>query len=369
MYIKERLIGVSVYFLMLLITCLLIKTMKRSETNKILNIYIVMLALMGFFYVPASGADLYRIIPIMRNFSQANIMIIINQMTKTITPIATLYYFAIGKLGIDGFLPAITVLITYSNIFYILKKSIKYYNVENKNIIALSLFFIMSTGFFLEVISNIRTLLAFSIVARCVYNEIYREKPVLKNLGWYLIAAMIHTSSLAFLIIRLCYILLFENKNNFIKFITILGIITGGYFIFKDYIKQMINMVQNYFQFGTYFWIWEYIKTTILIIELFIIIHKCNKKQLYINELPEDKPLQQIVKFTFILNIIIISCCSEFNIYMRFTYLNTILAIPEVIYVLKNYKRANRFILIISMVVLILSLTRGNLSSLKFFEI
>ena len=67
MYLIPRIIGVSIYVLLLFVVYYLIPRIKGLSFQ--LNIYTIALALMGFFYVPMSGSDLTRIIPTMHSYA------------------------------------------------------------------------------------------------------------------------------------------------------------------------------------------------------------------------------------------------------------------------------------------------------------
>ena len=111
---------------------------------------------MGFFYVPSPGADLYRLLQYMHGYARLSLSEIFLKMQNDASPLSILYYFIIGKFNVDGLLPAVSAFITYSNIFYVFKQHIKNNeDIDRKNV-ALTLFFIMSTGFFIHAISNIR---------------------------------------------------------------------------------------------------------------------------------------------------------------------------------------------------------------------
>ena len=69
MYLYGRLVGVGTYSITLLIICLLILIMPRKKVGSILFLYTIALSIMGFLYVPASGADLYRIIDYMHQYA------------------------------------------------------------------------------------------------------------------------------------------------------------------------------------------------------------------------------------------------------------------------------------------------------------
>lgn len=378
MYLLERFLGVFTYTAVLLLVCFLIIKMPKKKIGKILLFYTVALSVMGFLYVPASGADLYRIIPVMHIYSAWDFSDILQDFFNTSMPMARVYYWMIGQFNIDGLLPAITAFITYSNIFYIINDYVKRNeNIDRKNI-ALALFFIMATGFFQITISNIRTMLAFSIVARCIYNEMLKNKSIIYNIPLYIIASLIHLSSLAITIIRVVFFIFFEKKeksnNKLIKKVIFLIAIIVIYFGFGNiFVKLMTEKMEDYFSDGEFFLIWEFAKTCILILEILIfnIYYKRVVKKYKENE---TTAMSNLVNFSMLISIIVILVnFKEYNTFLRFTYFNTIINMPILLNILKDRGKEilngklKFIIFILSIITLGISVTRGNLSSLKFF--
>ena len=89
MYLTERLVGVLVYAAFLVLACLVISSSKTKRVGMILLIYNCLLAAMAFMFVPNTGADLYRLVPIMHNYSQFNFQEIWRIALNSSTPSAT----------------------------------------------------------------------------------------------------------------------------------------------------------------------------------------------------------------------------------------------------------------------------------------
>ena len=84
--------------------------------------------------------------------------------------------------------------------------------------------------------------------------------------------------------------------------------------------------------------------------------------------------MNNLVNFSILMNIIILVVnLQEFNTFFRFTYFNTMLNIPILLNILKDReekksdKKLQFLIFILSMASLGIAVTRGTLSSLKFF--
>ena len=374
MYLLERFLGVFTYTAILLLVCFLIIKMPKKKIGKILLFYTVALSVMGFLYVPASGADLYRIIPVMHIYKEWDFEGILHHFFDTTTPMAMLYYSIIGKFNIDGLLPAITAFITYSNVFYIFKDSIKRKEDVSKKNIVLALFFVMSTGFFIETISNIRTILAFSIIIRCVYNEIVNKKSIIRYIPLYIVASLIHSSAIVITIIRIIFYIFIEKREDkylFIKKIIFVLSIVVIYFYFGDFfVTKMFEKATKYFTTEDgYFLIWDCIKTFILLFEI-IILTRYYKKYIKKNNKEFEVSINNLVNFSILMTLIILLVnFQEFNTFFRFTYFNIMINIPIIINILaiKEDKKLEFIIFILSLASLGIAVTRGTLSSLKFF--
>ena len=362
MYLYERIIGNTIYCLFLIIFTLYISKKKNKNLKLIFSLYTAILAIMGLLFKPAVGNDLYRINIALEAYSKYNIPDVIKSLSNSMTPVATLIYYGIAKTGYYSLLPALVTIIVFNNIFYIIKDYSSKNNVDPRAT-ALTLFFVMSTGFFIEVISGIRTMLAFSILARCFYNELYNNRSIGTNILKYICTVLIHSSAIAIIILRLIYGLFYSTNIKLMYKISLLVILPIIYMILNKYILNSLSMFSKYLSADGYFWVWEFIKILYLIFISFVIIYI--NKQLNINKYYKFNGL--IILFTIIL-------INEFNIFLRFNYFNVFMMIPLVINATNNaYKKQlynkNKWLIISSLIMLVLSCTRGNLSSLKFFEL
>ena len=374
MYLIERLVGLTVYVATLLFFCIILENKKNIKINKVLFIYTLVLSVIAFFFKPVSGNDLYRLNEIMDIYIQNNFNEIIEYAKNSTTPITVLYMYFIGKTGIIGLLPAITTFITYSNIFYVLKNSIKKYNLNNKRA-SIILFFLMSGGIFFETISGIRTLLAFSIIGRCIYDEFVENKKFFKNIILYVIACLIHPVAIALLIIRGVYFIIKTSKTLTIKVFNIVVVIIFFGILYKYgyvYVNSMIVKINEYVISGSFSYFWEYI---IGILTMFVIIkiqifYKKNLKRNNKNN------INDLYKFSILLDFIIIIFSFEYNIYHRFILLNTIISIPIFVSAFayiddsskkKQHINALNYVFYMNILILFLECARGNLTSLKFF--
>lgn len=371
MYLTERLIGVLVYATALIIVCLLINYSKTEKLGRILFIYNIVLSIMAFLFVPNPGADLFRLVPIMHGYSQATFHEIWNTAFESGSPVAILYMYAIGKMNIDGLLPGVTSFIFFNNVFYILRRAALRYNVRPSDS-SLVLLFFMSTGIFFEVISGIRTMLAFSIIAKCLYKEMADNTLIFKNLFWYGIAALLHPIALGLTLIRFCFLLMQLERNVIRRSLNgLLVIIFGMVFLTypSQYIQYMLDKAESYLTLGTYSYFWQYIigglDLLVMILIQIIVFIMVKQRTTNISE-------KNILRFSSVVTIIIGFLITEYNSFHRLTMFNSIITIPLFLYLITNLdynKRAEfkTFFLLVSLVLLFIASSRGNLSSLKFF--
>lgn len=367
MYLIERIIGQLTYLLLLIITIYFLLHKSEKKLSRILFIYTIFLSLIAFLFVPNRGSDLYRLIPIMNLYSNTEFSEFILKIKSSSTPISELYLYTIGKVGINGLLPAITCFLYYNNLFYILKRSIERYKVSKQNIVLIFLY-MMASGNFMQVITGIRTMLAFSFIAVCYYDEFIEKKSIWKNIHIYILACLLHSTSFILLFFRIIF--LFIEKNNSLskyifKLIFILIIFLASWKYSEKYILAMYKKGVSYFTLGIYSYFWEYlIAIILLIVIIFIVI-----MSLKINKNKEIRELRMML-ITIITFLILVSF--EYNTFQRFTMFLHIISTPILVNLLNKSHgkiriQIKHIIFYSSIFILIIACIRGNLSSLKFF--
>ena len=365
MHLVARFCGVVIYFLLLIFFCLKMKNSKNKK--KVLNMYIVTLCIMAFFFVPSSGNDLYKILRHVHIFGDYSFSQLINYLPSTSTPVATIYYWLVGYLKIDGLLPMITCFLFYSNIFYVFNNYIDKNHVSGLTI-CLSLFMIMCNSSYFEVISGIRNMLAFSFFVRCIYDEHFNDKSIFRSIPIYILCCLLHSTLILIVFLRIIHYVLFYKKtiNSIFTIMTIIVMTILVGFIGTDYIQSFIVKSDAYLTPGGYSYIWESILTFFLLI-LLIKVHRSFKKSDNIGNLFIYK------KFVMLLDIIIVIFFFEHNIFFRFNNLNLFLSIPLIISyfdkITKNNNNQNyKFIFTYCLIILLVSSIKGNLCSLKFWN-
>lgn len=365
----ERLCGVGVYALALICTYYAMRgTRSYRKLCRILNTYLVILTVMGFFYIPAEAADIYRWRNISRNWHNLSLTEFFeNYMVKTSYPMGMLMIYLCQKTEIKGVLPAVCAFLFHWNIFEILKMLCRKLGFTPRDL-ALPLLLFMSAGRFLEVISGIRCLVALSILARQVCEEQLDQRIRLRNLVWEMIAALIHPLALVLWGIRLA--VLFVQRagtarrkiaNMCISAAAIfLGLRYGGRYIISAADKAM-----GFIESEIYFYSWEYIIVWLLwVLSVYILYfaHRINKNEKIV-------PIRNLIFFNSILVLIELVFCFEYSIFHRTISFSSMMILPVSAFLCRfssNGKNRNT-ILIMSFLILLLACARGNLCGYKFF--
>lgn len=365
----ERLVGVGCYFVVLLIMYNALKNAKNYRSVKqILNVYLLILCVMAFFYIPAESADLYRWRELSKGWYKLEFDKFADLMWNSNTPMSYLMIYLCQFTGIKGVLPAVCSFIFFSNVFYVLKDLCKNHSVLPENI-AVVLFFFMSSGCFLEAIAGVRCFVALSILSRCFYDEFVNEKSISKTIVFEIIAALMHTMALAILIIRLFFMLV-QRSNTFLKrianFFLSCVFIVLIYQYGRMYIEAASDKAEGYISAdSTYSYLWEYIIGIATIFIIFIVMTCIKRKEI-------DKRVKNLYVFISIFVVIcLLFSFFEYNIFHRLVCFVSILVLPLVSSALNDEKmnihKVKNTIYILSFIILVIACGRGNLCGYKFF--
>ena len=369
MYIKERIIGLTIFYGLLLIVSIFIsKSNSLKNIKRILVVYIILLSVMAFFYYPNDSADLTRHFMSLKLYSNMSVYEFVDACSNNITPGALLYFRIIGKLNNVHLLPCITSIIYYSILFVLYFNFIKKYKVSPKSA-ALSLFLFMINGRFLGLISGIRNGLAFILIFCAIYREFILNRKIISNILLYLFAILIHSSSFIVILLRFLFIPFEKNKLSF-KIANLIFLMIMFIFFYKYNFYILNNAIDrgNQYLFETsYFYIWEHLLSLIYIIFYTITIFIFNKKI-------KDKKIINLGKLIMIINIFCFIFIYEHSIFTRIQNFSSLLFLLYYMYILdflrindKKMRIYSFFTYFVIFSILIIALTRGNISGLKFF--
>ena len=367
----ERLFGVGTY--VLLLGYYFNKIQNASNTrmiDKYLNHYLIILCILAFFYIPGQSADLSRWRQMAEPWKNVGFGWFWEHRVITSTvPIGYLLVYLCQTTGINGILPMVCALGFFGNVFHMIKCEAKRENV-NADSVAMTLFLVMASGVFLEVISGVRCMLAFSIVVRCAYDEMRLEKKMLLHIPFYVFAVLLHTAAIPLVGIRLVCMLFEKRKSPILTFANVLFVLISILMALRigtDYVDAAFEKAGSYTSHNVYSYIWEYIIAAIGILLILSIVYRM--KRCYPNEWCETKASGRYL-------ILILACslafASTYSIFQRF-FSASIISSIQVAMTLFSCENMNgrwkkrRQVYLISLVILLLACTRGNLCGYKFF--
>ncbi|MBP5579364.1 MAG: EpsG family protein [Ruminococcus sp.] len=371
----ERLCGVIVYTLITLYYYNRLKNPQPWETpEKTLNKVMIFLCVLAFFYIPAESADLSR----WRTISEGWIGVPFGQWADTFlkqpnSPLAYLLFYVTANLKIKGLLPLTACFVFYLNIFHILKSEAGKKHITTQSI-AVCFFFFMSQGLFLGVISGLRNAMAFSIVARCMYDELVLKK----HSFWYVIlcfaAAMIHVAVIP--LIGMYFVITiydtWSDKKKWRTALKVLEVLVLGavsYRLGRELLDSITKKAEYYTSGTSYSYMWEYI---IGIASYLILVYT----MLHYRKLPDKSNIKGIYVCAVALLVMEAVLVRSYSIFHRYGNFSMYIMLPMMAVVLEEEKKkdplskSSRYesvVMFTSSFMLLLACFRGDLCGFKFF--
>lgn len=365
MYLTERIISLLIFMSVTIFTYLVLLKTKLKSQKYVLVFYIAILAFLAYSYKPLVTADLYRIQESLSTYYyNMNFDKLVKVLQNSLTPVASLYYFIFSKFNNVQLLPAFTSIVFYGNIFYILYEYAKEKNLKN-TVVANTFLFFMFTGQFLEVISGIRCLMGFSLIANCIFREYFKNKSLFKNIVIYVIASLLHPACLVLTAIRFMIYIFKENKRNFVFILFSIGITGAMIYYGLPYISHAFEYGKSYLNSNVYSYIWEYLIGIIILIFMLV-------NYLFYKSHNEDNKNYSGLLCILIIGLFIFSF--EYSIFHRFTIFLTMIGLPMIesnlAYMKKDIKVYGKYNFLFCLTVLAIGFivfTRGNLCGYKMF--
>ncbi len=394
--LPERLSGVLVYVLVIL--CGYNRILHTADSKKLKGVFTglcIVLGIMGFIYVPGHAADLCEWQNMYEHYWAGYDLIgfIKGPMLDSKTPVSYLLIFICESTGIHGILPGVVALVFFGFVFSVFRKisadctlktqaqvagnSLFKASAGQKSdttfCLALTFFFFMSSGCFLEAISGVRCFTALAIMAWCIYGELVGEKTLVKNLLWYVIACLMHLATIPVFIVRILYVLVGQLGQRVPKISNyIVAVLTSiaGLAFGSRFLKYAVDKGVNYLSNDIYTYIWEYIigfmQLIIILLALF-----CYRK---IKDEEDLKHLRPIAQFNAFMCVIEVVFCFEYTIFHRFILFSSIIILPVMYAVLQHHMQKEDYryvnlVRVLSVLMLALACVRGNLCGYKFFEL
>lgn len=370
MYIIERLIGVGVYAFTLVLVCFFLAC-STLDCKAVLRVYTAALCVMAFCYEPYVTADLYRIYAMVREFARWSFLDFLQQfVVGSAIPSARLFYWCVGKTGIPRLLPAAACLICYRCLFYMAIQTMRREQISRVELAA-AVFFFMSTGNYMMLVSNIRTMVALSLIAVCLYRESVEGKYRLAHLLAYLTAATMHSVGAVLVVLRLVFLLLDGHLTRGKRLICAGLLCACGWWarpLLRSTAADIAEKFRAYVLGNQYSYRWEYaIAAVALCVELWV-LYRMRRSGTRRTE------YAALCRFSGVCIGAALVFWFEFSIFYRLVNcLVSMLMVPPLMSVLRDARErgsgaaACAAVAAVSGCLLVLVCCRGSLCGLKFF--
>lgn len=155
---------------------------------------------LAFSLNPSESWDLYRhyeVLAVMENESFINNLLYAEYFNL---PVINILYYLVALTGVPNLLPAVTVMICYSSLGFIILNYIRQTGADSRFVASAVIFNLLLCPF-IHMASGIRNVLAYSLCAAAFYNELYNKKAFS---SWiiYFLALFIHPSVILILALR-----------------------------------------------------------------------------------------------------------------------------------------------------------------------
>lgn len=365
--------AVIIYSLLLLIFYRLTISASKKQLGKVLAIYLLFLCIIAFFFIPSTEADLYRLEIATLHYVSLPWTSFMSLVSASSTPVALIYMRIIGETGLINLLPTLTVFITFANLFYIIRDYVVKKNKLEMNP-GMTLLFLMTSGIYIMTIGGIRNILAFSIIMRCFYNESFNNRKFIKNIHWYLIASLIHPAALFMSLLRILLAAFEQQIRLSLKLVGSVLFLAVMWLFYKYvgafYIDAMTSKSIDYISSNNYSYIWDQLIALLSLIVVAILLW--HYKHFIKNDKSRNNGLDKTYRFSWVIAVISTIFFFQHSIFFRFTMANIMLSIPitlEVSRTIKFQRHTRAYVAIYSAIIMmwLISVTRGSLSSLKLF--
>lgn len=369
-FLVERVCSVLLYLIVVVSTYALLRQAK-SETrfSRVLNVCLLILTVMAFFYIPGESADLYRIrlrIHSMESWTIANFRL---SLINSSSPGADVLYFLMSKTNIDGLLPALTCFVFFGNIFYIIKQERKL-GRSGSIALASSFLYIMSQGLFLGVISGIRNSIAFALILRALYDDFALGKKHIFNYLLCIIAVSFHIAAAPIVAVYLFFSIYdyWKNRKKIMTFVSLLVFIIVVFWAFRpefSLIDLIVDKAVVYTSGGVYSYFWEYIIVTISLLFLIVVLYKYRRESKY-------SLLRTMYIISSIIMVGVVLLFRNYTIYHRYGNFVMYLSLPIISNAIETSLKQNDHSLYMlinygSFLVFFIACVRGDLCGYKFF--
>lgn len=155
-----------------------------------------------------------------------------------------LLFYVVGKTGNPHLLPAIVIFISYFIMLYMITDYANYKKAKSSEVL-LALLFLLCVMPFISLVSNVRNILAFSLITFGIYREFVQGKKNIFTLLLYVVPCFIHISSLSLILLRLISGSASNRKSLNVAFL-ILGIVMTLFLFSNPTMSSSLPFIGDY---------------------------------------------------------------------------------------------------------------------------
>lgn len=366
MFIIARICGVAIYLLVMLLFGFIAKNCSEENKHKVLASYLAVLCIMAYLYVPYITTDIFRLNPIADSLAAMPFFEFLDLILSSRSGIFTLIYFR----TFHGYLSPVTCFLVYGTFFTLIYHSSEKSKCPNV-IMALVLLWVMTSDFYLVSITNIRSYLAASFAAFCIYREIFLHKFGPLNIFLYLCAIEVHSMGIVLVMFRFATYMLTRGQFSLWKmavFPLIILIAVAGAPFYMSMGSDSADKFMSYYNNDVYSYIWERILFIIqTCIQVYILV------KAYALKVFRDKDFMYYKIVVTLAVVVLVICNIRVPFVQRWIIFSAMLEIPILTHILHKetwtgQTRIRNFMIATFFLTFAIVSSRGNLCSLKFWE-
>lgn len=340
--------------IILILITILAAIIEYFVKDKGLKIYLIILtislSIIAFYFNPPANFDLSRHYDVLKYCRNYGWTYIINSQDYKSLPIGAAYMYIISMMNLNGFLPAITTVISYGCILltiykiYITKK-------YNKLAIVLATFSFLLMFNYIGLISGIRNKLCLAVFFYFLYMDLIEKKSRKLCFIIYTLLCFIHPSTIVLVLLRVLLTIKNENASKLIRFFILIWsflkeiILTVlMYFIDFPIIQLIVSKMQGYTEEEAYavanvpLYTFVYMTRNIILLLIYM---------KYLKNTKEKKELQMYNNFVTYMYCFVFGAINDYHFFVRMSEFLLLLNIYPIINVFGiKYEKGNNVILL-----------------------
>lgn len=292
------------------------------------------LAIIAYGIIPPEEWDLSRHYELLAEMEQGGMKYVFEKSKYAHLPIINIFYALIAITGKYHLLPAITVVISYIFLIYIINDTVVLYGVDSF-FVASAVLFNVAFCPYLHIVSGIRNALAFAFCAWIFYIDLMEKTNRMLVVCLYVCSIFIHPASI--IIVGIRFVLPILRKRKWLNIILVI------WSVLADAVVRVLKIVPISFLNDIGYKLYDYIHNQvfsgykILFVKLFFAVSVLGLIEFYKKELNEKKMIRYIEGIESIILVII----GSFNVVFiadRLFFFWAFAAIPVLALIYKTCK-------------------------------